>query len=123
MATEKESPSNETSSGNNPAASPAGTPAPVPPPPPAAGTAPAKEGEVLDATVPDPGVAAPSLTEVPSKRFDPNELLDQARKRITYWLLFLLTLLFVGAFGSLFLLRANRPLSTSRACWRFSLAH
>lgn len=83
-------------------------PAPVPPiaasPVGAGASAPTEEDEILDATVPDPNVAAPSLTAVPLKRFDPDEFRDQARKKITYWLLFLLTLLFVGAFATLFLL-------------------
>jgi hypothetical protein len=64
--------------------------------------------ETLDATVPDPAQAAPSLTVLPSKRFDAEEFRDQARKKITYWLLLLMTLLFVGAFGALFAIE-GRP--------------
>lgn len=65
------------------------------------------EGEVLDATISDPDMDAPALSEPSSKRYDPDEFRDQARKRITYWLLALLTVLFVGAFLSLFLIQGE----------------
>ncbi len=46
--------------------------------------------DVLDATVPDPDQAAPGLDAPTSKPYDPDQFRDQARKRITYWLLILL---------------------------------
>jgi hypothetical protein len=64
--------------------------------------------EVLDATVPDPNEAAPGFDTPRSKAYDPDEFRDQARKRITYWLLALLTLLVTYAFGGLFLIE-NKP--------------
>ncbi len=68
-----------------------------------AGVAAARE-ETLDATISDPNVSAPNLTGPSSRPYDPDEFRDQARKRITYWLLALLTTLFIGAFTSLFCL-------------------
>src|SRR5882757_1245188 len=64
--------------------------------------------EVLDATVPDPDQPAPGLNSPKIKAYDPDEFRDQARKRITYWLLGLLTLLVTYAFGGLFLIE-NKP--------------
>lgn len=64
--------------------------------------------EVLDATVAD-DAEPPSLTDLPSRKYDPDEFRDQARKNITYWLLVLLTLLFAGAFAVLFLVDGGRP--------------
>jgi hypothetical protein len=61
--------------------------------------------DVLDATVPDPNQAAPGLDAPTSKPYDPDQFRDQARKRITYWLLTLLTLLVTYAFGGLFLIQ------------------
>jgi hypothetical protein len=58
--------------------------------------------EVLDATVSDPNQAAPGLFTPGSRAYDPDEFRDQARKRITYWLLALLTLLVTYAFFGLF---------------------
>jgi len=69
-------------------------------------SAPPEADEILDATVPA-DVAAPSFTDLPSRRFDPDEFRDQARKKITYWLLSLLTLLFAGAFVSLFFIEGK----------------
>jgi hypothetical protein len=63
--------------------------------------------EVLDATVPDPNEPAPGLDKPTSKPFDPDEFRDQARKRITYWLLALLTILFLFAFASLYLVEGK----------------
>ncbi len=69
--------------------------------------APPDVAERLDATVPDREVSAPTVTLFESRRFDPDEFRDQARKSITYWLLSLLTLLFVSAFASLFFLEGK----------------
>jgi polyferredoxin len=66
-----------------------------------------QDGEVLDATVPDPNQAAPGLDTPGSKAYDPDEFKDQARKRIAYWLLALLTLLVTYAFGGLFLIEGK----------------
>jgi hypothetical protein len=63
--------------------------------------------EVLDATISDPNVDAPGLTGPSSKPYNPDEFRDNARKRITYWLLALLTVLFVGAFVSLFVIEGQ----------------
>ncbi|MDP9012446.1 MAG: hypothetical protein M3O41_07290 [Pseudomonadota bacterium] len=63
--------------------------------------------EVLDATVPDPNEPAPELDTPTSKSYDPEQFRDQARKRITYWLLILLTLLVTYAFGGLFLIEGK----------------
>jgi hypothetical protein len=63
--------------------------------------------EVLDATVPDPNQPAPDFNSPRSKAYDPDEFRDQARKRITYWLLGLLTLLVTYAFGGLFLIEGK----------------
>ncbi len=63
--------------------------------------------EVLDATVPDPNQPAPDFNSPRSKAYDPDEFRDQARKRITYWLLALLTLLVTYAFGGLFLIEGK----------------
>ena len=60
--------------------------------------------DVLDATVPDPNEAAPGLDTPISKSYDPEQFRDQARKRITYWLLVLLTLLVTYAFVGLFII-------------------
>jgi len=64
--------------------------------------------DVLDATVPDPNEAAPGLDAPQSKPYDPEQFRDQARKRITYWLLILLTLLVTYAFGGFFLIEGKR---------------
>lgn len=63
--------------------------------------------EVLDATISDPNVDAPGLTGPSSKPYNPDEFRDNARKRITYWLLALLTILFIGAFVSLFVIEGQ----------------
>ena len=80
--------------------------------PPLAGPEPSAEAgeqeETLDATISDPNVSAPSLTGPSSKPYDPVEFRDHARKWITYWLLALLTIVFVGAFASLFF-RDGKP--------------
>jgi hypothetical protein len=52
--------------------------------------------DVLDATL-SAEQAAPSL-EAPSIRYDPEQSRDKARALITYWLLGLLTMLFVATF-------------------------
>ena len=69
-----------------------------------------QNNEVLDATVPNPNDAPPGLDKPTYKAFDPDEFRDQARKRITYWLLALLTILFVFAFSSLFLIEGKPSL-------------
>jgi len=66
--------------------------------------------EILDATIADPNVDAPGLTGPSSKPYNPDEFRDNARKRITYWLLALLTVLFVGAFVSLFVIEGQPDL-------------
>jgi hypothetical protein len=66
-----------------------------------------QDKEVLDATIPDPNQPAPGFNSPESKAFDPDEFKDQARKRITYWLLALLTLLVTYAFGGLFLIESK----------------
>jgi hypothetical protein len=66
-----------------------------------------QNSEVLDATVPDPNEAAPGLDQPTSKAYDPDEFKDQARKRITYWLLGLLTMLVMFAFVGLFLIEGK----------------
>lgn len=66
-----------------------------------------QDEDVLDATVPDPNQPAPGLDAPQSKAYDPEKFRDQARKRITYWLLVLLTLLMTYAFGGLFLIEAK----------------
>lgn len=68
---------------------------------------PEHDEEVLDATVPDPNEPAPGLDQPKSKSYDPEQFRDQARKRITYWLLVLLTLLVIFAFVGLFLIEGK----------------
>jgi polyferredoxin len=62
--------------------------------------------EILDATIADPNVAAPVLQVLSEKPYNEREFRDQARKRITYWMLALLSVLFVGSFVSLWFLSA-----------------
>ena len=65
-----------------------------------------QDKEVLDATVPDAD-AAPDLETPTSRAYDPDEFKDQARKRITYWLLALLSLLISFAFAGLFIIEGK----------------
>jgi hypothetical protein len=57
--------------------------------------------EILDATIADPNVAAPVLEKPSSTPFNPEKDREQARKGITYWLLALLTALFIVSFIAL----------------------
>jgi len=65
---------------------------------------PAPEGEgveTLDATVAT-GDAPPKLESPREEDYNPDRSRDQARARITYWLLFLFTLLILFAFFALY---------------------
>jgi hypothetical protein len=53
--------------------------------------------QILNATL-DPVQAPPSLETPGTSRYDPEQSRDRARAVITYWLLALLTALFVAAF-------------------------
>jgi hypothetical protein len=65
------------------------------------------QAQVLDEADTDPNVA-PSRLEAPTlEPYDPDPVRDQARKNITYWMLALLTTLFVAAFVSMFLLEPS----------------
>jgi hypothetical protein len=65
------------------------------------GTTPGVDVEVLDATISDPSVAAPTLEKPATTAYDPDKDREGARKGITYWLLTLLSLLFVISFLAL----------------------
>ena|SRR5882724_5201256 len=68
---------------------------------------PDQDDEVLDATIPDTNEPAPGFDAPKSQAYDPDQFRDQARRRITYWLLILLTLLVTYAFGGLFLIEGK----------------
>lgn len=63
--------------------------------------------EILDETSSDPSIVAPGLTQPVATKYDADQFHDQARKKITYWLLALLSVLFVGAFVCLFIIEGN----------------
>lgn len=67
----------------------------------------ASPGEILDATIADPNVAAPKLEQPSSAPFNPDKDREQARKGITYWLLALLTALFIVSFIAFATLKAD----------------
>ena len=70
-------------------------------------TTPGAAEEVLDATIADPEVPAPSLEKPESAPYNPDRDREGARKGITYWLLSLLTVLFVISFAALAALKEN----------------
>jgi hypothetical protein len=70
--------------------------------------------ETLDATL-AAEVSAPKLAEYKSVTYNPDKARDEARARITYWLLGLLTLLVIGSFVSVFNLDKNPTFENIKA--------